>query len=370
MFQESFMEDSTSTKDCILFADDSKTARAAVRKVLQSSYNVAEAQTGDDAWSQIENNDSIELIIADINMPDSNGLELLQKIRKSNDRRISQLPVIVITGAENSAAAMNTALKHGATDFIAKPFKGFDLLCRVQSYIELNKKIRSLESDLEDGSNTTSFQIEQHELYARKSLSFANRHKSTCSFGCIDIDVLNDIHTQHNKKVLLKIQQLISGRITHHLREEDLFSQISTHRFGLVMPATSQLKSQILLVRLIDVINAMSLEIGGENYRLSAKAGIYTRNGLADDDYDAIMVLLNDAVDRCKANNNNNKIIICGDNQKEQADVSASLQSDEIEESLLHVLSGEYHKIVDGHVKELSNKLSPFIQYANDLGNS
>jgi diguanylate cyclase (GGDEF)-like protein len=358
------MKASASCKERVLFADDSKTARAAARKVLQNSFDVIDASNGDEAWLQLENNASIKLVVADINMPDSNGFELLNKIRQSKNSRISRLPVIVITGIENSAAAMRAALKLGATDFISKPFKGFDLMCRVRSYIALNEKIDTLEAELKNKKAFDRFQLDQHEFYARKCLSFANRHKSTCSFACVDIDVLSDINSQYDNNILMKIQKLIGKRVSGHLRGEDFFSQIAAHRFGLVMPATSQLKAQILLVRLIDVLNSMSLEISGKSYRLSAKSGVYTRAGLQDtDSYEDLMDQLDDAVNRCKKNNNNNKIAICGDKRTEEA-ISIADEA-VLAESLSHIISGEYHKIVDGHVAALSNKLGPFIQYAN-----
>jgi len=355
------MKSHSAAKECVLFADDSKTARAAARKILQNTFDVVDASTGDEAWAQIKNNSDIRLVIADINMPDSNGFELLKKIRQSEDLSIAQLPVVIITGVENSVAAMRAALKLGATDFISKPFKGIDLVCRVQSYIKLTNKICKLEKLLKNGKIFDGSQIEQYELYAKKYLSFANRHKSSCSFGYIDIDVLNDIHTQHDKKILIQIQKLIEDKIKHHLREEDLFSSVSTHRFGLTMPATSQVKAQVLLIRLIDVINVISLEVRGEKYRLSAKSSVYTRNGIEQSEsFESIMSQLDEAVIRCK-----NKIIVCGNSKHQQ---SAHVDQFKYAESLSHVLNGEYHKISEVHVTVLSNKFDPFMQYASNFG--
>ena len=352
----------STSKHCILFADDSKTARAAARKVLQKRYTFIEAENGELAWQQIESNSEIDLVVADINMPDSNGFELLGKIRNSSDSRIANLPVVIITGVENSGAAVTAALKLGATDFISKPFKGVDLLCRCHSYISLNKKIQKLEVTLENEQHSTSFQLNLFEIFANKYLSFAKRHKSNCAFGCIEVDVLCEIHTKHSRKTLNNIQKIIDQRVIKLLRVEDVFFPIGVNCFGVVMPTTSQVKSKILLLRLIESIDVMSLEIGGSIYRLSAKAAVYIYNGFGEDvSIKAIQIELDDTLDSSDEIKQHNKIKVCGN----QVVAASNINESVISESLLHVLKGDYHKIIEDHVKELSDRLSPFLQYAN-----
>ncbi len=82
-----------------------------------------EASDGKIAWEKIEEaveqNQPFGLIIADWNMPQMSGLELLKKVR--NHPTIHNTPFIMIT-AENERDYVNQAIKDGVSDFIVKPF--------------------------------------------------------------------------------------------------------------------------------------------------------------------------------------------------------------------------------------------------------
>ena len=54
----------------ILFVDDSRTARAAAKKILSEQYIVDEAKDGKDAWEKLEKNPDYAVVFADIQMPE------------------------------------------------------------------------------------------------------------------------------------------------------------------------------------------------------------------------------------------------------------------------------------------------------------
>jgi DNA-binding response OmpR family regulator len=72
------------------------------------------------------------LAILDVAMPGLDGLELLDRIKRTPE--IQNVPVIIITAMGHEAYA-RTALSRGAADFIVKPFKTADLLARVMSVL-------------------------------------------------------------------------------------------------------------------------------------------------------------------------------------------------------------------------------------------
>ena len=366
------MDANIAKKELILFADDSKTARAAAVKILRSRYRVIEAADGESAWQKIQGNPDIKLVFSDINMPVSNGFELLGNIRNSSDSRIAGLPVIIITGIENSEAAMRAAIRIGATDFISKPVKGIDMLCRTHSYISLYGKIKKLETQQADAVNALEIALAeksggenpviQYEDYARKCLSLSNRQQLPCTFANIEVEILHDISLPHSKEASKNLYKVISTRLTERLREEDLLMQIKANRFGLILPVTSQIKSQVLLLRLVDAVNAMILEFRGKEYRLSAKASVYTCSG-SKNKLEHIYQQLEAGIIR--SHNGSSKIIICENNSGGDETDAESEEGLSLNDSLLYVLNGDYHKIVDWHVQELQEKLGPFLQFAS-----
>lgn len=104
-----------------LVVDDSRAVRMIVSKILKElGFEVLEAGNGKDALDKMNQSDSpFELVLADWNMPEVNGLELLQRIRL--DPRYSQVKVVMVT-TETELDQMAVALACGANEYVMKPF--------------------------------------------------------------------------------------------------------------------------------------------------------------------------------------------------------------------------------------------------------
>ena len=104
-----------------LVADDSRAVRMILAKTLKElGYQVCEAANGRQALEVMEaEKDAVTLVLADWNMPEVNGLELLQRLRQ--DPALSSLVVIMVT-TETELDQMATALEAGANEYVMKPF--------------------------------------------------------------------------------------------------------------------------------------------------------------------------------------------------------------------------------------------------------
>src|SRR5690606_9734625 len=89
----------------VLVVDDSKVVRIAASKMFGEHFNVILAIDGADGWNIIENDPEIQVVFTDLVMPEMDGFELLKTIRSSDKDTISNLPVIVATGADNPEIA-------------------------------------------------------------------------------------------------------------------------------------------------------------------------------------------------------------------------------------------------------------------------
>lgn len=111
---------------------------AQVRKLLEvllsgAGYQVEEFATGGSALERIRN-ESPDLVLLDLKMPDMSGHEVLESIRQDPATRL--LPVIMLTGAATPAAKLR-AHSEGVTDFLVKPFSSHELLPRVRVLVTL-----------------------------------------------------------------------------------------------------------------------------------------------------------------------------------------------------------------------------------------
>ncbi len=108
-----------------LVVDDFGTMRKIIRKVIaEIGYtNSIEATDGVEAYKLLiehgQTNEPFEYVIADWNMPNMSGLELLKKCR--NDEKFKKIPIMFVT-AEGEQAQILEAIKEGVTEYVVKPF--------------------------------------------------------------------------------------------------------------------------------------------------------------------------------------------------------------------------------------------------------
>ena len=128
-------------KNIILVVDDDKANLALAQKILLPQYRIAASNSGEAALKYLEHNRP-DLILLDINMPDMDGFEVMEKIREKEET--ASIPVIFLT-ADNLAETEIKCFQMGAMDFVAKPFVPDILLSRVAKTIELDQYRHNLE---------------------------------------------------------------------------------------------------------------------------------------------------------------------------------------------------------------------------------
>ena len=104
-----------------LVVDDSRAMRMILAKTLKElGFEVCEAANGREALEVIEaQQGALTLVLADWNMPEINGLDLLKRLRQNPE--FSSLVVVMVT-TETELDQMVAALEAGANEYVMKPF--------------------------------------------------------------------------------------------------------------------------------------------------------------------------------------------------------------------------------------------------------
>ena len=104
----------------VLVVDDFSTMRKIIKNILRQLgfNNIVEADDGSTAWETL-NKDNIDFIVSDWNMPNMSGIELLRKVRGSEE--YADIPFLMVT-AEAQQENIIEAVQAKVSNYIVKPF--------------------------------------------------------------------------------------------------------------------------------------------------------------------------------------------------------------------------------------------------------
>lgn len=137
-----FKKEKIQNKPRILIVDASEFNRAILKEILEETYEIIEADGGNEALHKIdEYGMKNSLVLLDIIMPEKDGFEVLKYMEE--ERLISDIPVIIIS-SEDSANYIRRAYEMGVSDYINRPFDANIVYQRVSNTVKLYAKQRRL----------------------------------------------------------------------------------------------------------------------------------------------------------------------------------------------------------------------------------
>ena len=120
----------------ILSVDDSLTIRSMVKTILENEgFEVVSANDGVEAM-EIAREQSFDLVLSDINMPNMNGISLVSKLRRLDG--YADIPIIMLT-TEDSDFKKKKAKNFGASGWLQKPFTEARLVGAVQKLLTVHE---------------------------------------------------------------------------------------------------------------------------------------------------------------------------------------------------------------------------------------
>jgi DNA-binding response OmpR family regulator len=125
-------------KKTLLALDDELSILKILDFYFNKTYNVVAKQNGKEALEWMQQGVIPDVIIADVNMPEINGLEFIKQIRSSGF--FKDVPLIMLSGNEGSNDKIK-CLKAGADDYLNKPFNPEELEARIDNIFRRLKKV-------------------------------------------------------------------------------------------------------------------------------------------------------------------------------------------------------------------------------------
>ncbi len=357
----------------ILVADDSVTIRAGLTRALFDELTIVEAVNGEDAWTVLLEDEDIELVITDLDMPVLNGYDLIKRIRASSISRISNIPVIVVTGAEDLKAKYR-AFVEGANDFISKNSDRIELMARVKAHQKLALTIRDLEASklilknqadtdaLTKLTNRRSFFVKAGEC-----LGLMRRHKEHFSVLMVDIDHFKTINDTYGHQAGDHILVEVSKILLSNVRTNDVLARIGGEEFTIALPYSNRLASIVMAERLRSAISVAKFEYGGKRITVTISLGVASLDK-DDGDMENVEALLAIADKRLYTAKRKGRNRLCASDDRRNLDeiVDDDSACPKIDEALTMLEHGNGKGIV-AHLHRLIRKTLPLFKLGNEI---
>ena len=358
------MSEFPAEKPEVLVVDDSKVIRLAARKMFGENYTIHLAEDGLVGWEMLQQKTTISVVFTDLSMPNMNGMELLNNIRSSDSDHIANLPVIIMTGHDDTDSIKQQVFDAGATDFISKPFESIDLLSRAKAYARLSRKVVELEKKTGFDKLTGLYNANLLIEHGSKAYSFASRHKLAISAVYFEIQDFQNCFLTHGKKVAQHIIIAVGKRLQEVMREEDIAARLGVAKYALILPMTNKQKTQVVIERVRESIDKLVFDTGKEKIRVAFKTG-YSSPGFSDEmEFNELLDQADEALQR--AVESSSERVICYDDAIAAEEPPVVITEQDIEQAFAHILAGNYYQIPENQLATVMERLSPFMQYVDN----
>lgn len=268
------IESEVQAKQHILVIDDSKVVRWQAKKLLEEDYEVHLAEDGQQAWDLLQEDELVTLAFCDLQMPEMDGYQFLEKVRSCDDVRLINLPVVIITGDSDNKEVKQRCLDSGATDFIPKPFDDVIIKGRAAAYTGLHSRLSKLESEAEHDHLTGLASVQYFHKFGDQGLAMALRHHTEMTIVLAELDNQEALLEKLGKKAFAKVLVRIGKQISSELREEDLVARLALARYGVVLPLTNRVGAHRVVERIHQGIKNLHLRFSGEPLKLTFSVGV------------------------------------------------------------------------------------------------
>jgi len=212
------MRESDATRRQVLVVDDEEAIRTGVAQALAAMGLKAAAAAGGAAALEILARSPYAVVLLDIKMPDLDGMEVLKRIRRDHP----ESEVIMMTGFPTIQGAVE-AIKHGALDYLVKPFRLDDLEAVVQRALDHQEQRTATAAPAEPGNGREGMEFIVGDSPALKKV-FAKIHRAAPS----DSTVILTGESGTGKELAARAIHLLSSRRDHEFVPVDCSALVET----------------------------------------------------------------------------------------------------------------------------------------------
>jgi two-component system, cell cycle response regulator len=293
----------------LLAEDDVITRRLLEAQLKKWGHEVVPCSDGQQAWDQLNKDESPKLVILDWMMPIMDGLTVSKKIRELETRPYTY---IILLTAKSRKEDIVEGLEAGADDYITKPFDPQELRVRIRAAI----RIVQLQEDLLEALKTSEFRATHDSLtglwnrYAilgilEKQLARSTRDGCEISVIMADVDHFKKVNDNYGHLAGDEVLRQAARRMKNLLRPYDDVGRYGGEEFILVLPGCNAETAVNIAERIRLEFETTPVVSSEGTFPVSLSFGVATTKGKDCSRTDDIIALADDALYKAKESGRN-----------------------------------------------------------------
>jgi len=261
----------------VLIAEDDKLCRTILNKNLKKwGYEVLTTENGKEAWEVIQK-ENVQIAILDWIMPKVDGVELCEKIRKTDwDKYI----YIIMLTIKNQQTDIRKGFAAGVDDYITKPFDTHELKARLQTgtrIICLHNQLLESQKKLQEIAihDMLTNLLNRYEILnvLQDEIHRSSREEKFVSTVMLDIDFFKNINDAHGHDVGDEVLIEVASRLNKTLRRYDKVGRYGGDEFLVVLPNCDMKNTSRISERLRRAVSGEKIETKAGNLAVTISAG-------------------------------------------------------------------------------------------------
>lgn len=286
-------------KHKLLVVDDSRVFRQQMQTMLENLFfNVISVAHGEEAIGMLQAQPDISLVLTDYHMPVMDGLELTIQIRETYTK--NELCILALSSNEDEEITA-LFLKHGANDYVKKPFSKEEFSCRVNNSIEALENIQMITNyanrDYLTGLYNRRYFFETINEYIDEIKGSGEKF----AIGMIDIDHFKKINDTYGHDVGDKVITALADILRSSTNPRDVVARFGGEEFCVVLKNINQYSAHEIFNRLKDEVEKFSFHLKDEqyiNFSVSIGALLFNEEEFLEENINAADMLLYKAKDK------------------------------------------------------------------------
>ncbi|MBW3549846.1 MAG: diguanylate cyclase [Proteobacteria bacterium] len=255
-----------------LVVDDLAETRAQVADLLDLyGFRVRCAADAAAGLAALSEDASIRLIVLEHDLPDADGIEFIRRARQAHARDMLS---IVGTSAGGGPSLVARFLKHGANDFVRKPFSREEFFCRISQNVDNLELIGTLQ-DLATRDYLTGLPNRRH-FFDQGTRALA-RTDAPMTVAMLDLDRFKQINDHYGHDAGDAALRAVAAAVAQHARAGDLVARFGGEEFCMLATEQSSEAAGASLEALREAIAELRITYKQHTIRVTVSIGVCHR---------------------------------------------------------------------------------------------